>query len=120
MTFHHDWWADNVVERMPRVRFGQVHLFDNLYTAVGNDYCIGVGVSANIRDENNVFIGVKNPIDSTDYSNSASIIHSTGNLLQMTTGTSQDIGGAAFTPPYAYTLDPASGVESAVKNGAGP
>lgn len=120
VTFHHDWWADNVVERMPRVRFGQVHLFDNLYTAAGNDYCIGVGVSANIRDENNVFIGVKNPIDSTDYSNSTSIIHSTGNLLQMTTGTSQDIGGTAFTPPYAYTLDPASGVEATVKNGAGP
>ncbi len=120
VTFHHDWWADNVVERMPRVRFGQVHLFDNLYTATGNDYCIGVGVSANIRDENNVFIGVKNPIDSADYSNSSSIIQSVGNLLQMTTGTSQDIGGTAFTPPYAYTLDPASGVESAVKNGAGP
>ena len=111
VTFHHDWWADNVVERMPRVRFGQVHLFDNLYTAAGDDYCIGVGVSANIRDENDVFVGVKNPIDSADYSNGASIIQSTGDLLQMTTGTSQDIGGAAFTPPYAYTLDPASGVE---------
>jgi hypothetical protein len=36
------------------------------------------------------------------------------------TATSADIGGAAFTPPYAYTLDPASGVEQAVKNGAGP
>jgi pectate lyase len=120
VTFHHDWWADNVVERMPRVRFGQVHLFDNLYTATGNDYCIGVGVSANIRDENNVFIGVKNPIDSTDYSNASSIIQSAGNLLQMTTGTSQDLGGTAFTPPYAYTLDPVSGVEAAVKNGAGP
>jgi pectate lyase len=120
VTFHHDWWADNVVERMPRVRFGKVHLFDNLYTAAGNDYCIGVGVNANIRDENNVFVGVKNPIDSADYSNSASIIQSTGNLLQNATGTTQDIGGTAFTPPYAYSLDPASGVEQAVKNAAGP
>jgi len=120
VTFHHDWWADNVVERMPRVRFGRVHLFDNLYTAVGNDYCVGVGVNANIRDENDVFVGVKNPIDSQDYSNSASIIQSSGDLFQTTTGTTQDIGGTAFTPPYAYTLDPASDVETAVKNGAGP
>jgi len=120
VTLHHDWWADNVVERMPRVRFGKVHLFDNLYSAAGDDYCIGVGVNANIRDENNVFIGVKNPIDSADYSNSASIIQSSGDLLQTTTGTATDIGGAAFTPPYAYTLDPASGVEQAVKNAAGP
>jgi pectate lyase len=120
ITFHHDWWADNVVERMPRVRFGQVHLFDNLYTAAGNDYCIGVGVNANIRDENNVFIGVKNPIDSADYSNGASIIQSAGDLFQMTTGTTQDIGGAAFTPPYTYALDPAAGVAAAVQRGAGP
>ncbi len=120
VTFHHDWWADNVVERMPRVRFGQVHLFDNLYTASGNDYCVGVGVNADIRDENNVFVGVKNPIDSADYSNSASIIQSSGDLFQMTTGTTQDIGGTAFTPPYNYALDPAAGVASAVQHGAGP
>jgi len=120
ITFHHDWWADNVVERMPRVRFGQVHLFDNLYTASGNDYCVGVGVSADIRDENDVFVGVKNPIDSQDYSNGASVIASSGDLFQMTTGTTQDIGGAAFTPPYPYSLDPASDVEATVKNGAGP
>jgi pectate lyase len=120
VTFHHDWWADNVVERMPRVRFGRVHLFDNLYTASGNDYCVGVGVNADIRDENNVFVGVKNPIDSADYSNSASIIQSVGDLFQTTTGTTQDIGGTAFTPPYAYTLDPAAGIAAAVKNGVGP
>jgi pectate lyase len=120
ITFHHDWWGDNVVERMPRVRFGQVHVFDSLYTAAGDDYCIGVGVDANIRDENNVFAGVKDPIDSTDYSNGGSIIQSAGNLLQSTTGTTGDIGGAAFKPPYAYTLDPASSVEAAVESGAGP
>ncbi len=119
VTFHHDWWADNVVERMPRVRFGRVHLFNNLYTAAGDDYCIGVGVGANIRDENNVFIGVKNPIDSTSYSDSASILQSSGDLDQMTTGTTQGIGGAAFTPPYAYSLEATSGLETSVRNGAG-
>jgi pectate lyase len=120
VTFHHDWWADNVVERMPRVRFGRVHLFNNLYTAVGDDYCIGVGVSANIRDENNVFVGVKNPIDSTSYSNGASILQTSGDLDQMTSGTTQGVGGNAFMPPYTYSLEATSGLQTEVQNGAGP
>ena len=44
VTFHHNWWADNVMERMPRVRFGKVHVFNNLYTAAGNNYAVGLGV----------------------------------------------------------------------------
>ena len=46
VTYHHDWWADNVDERMPRVRYGQVHLLNNLYTASGNNYCVGLGFFA--------------------------------------------------------------------------
>jgi pectate lyase len=120
VTFHHDWWADNVVERMPRVRFGRVHIFNNLYTAAGNDYCIGAGVNSDIRDENNVFIGVNNPTNTTSYSNGASILQSSGDLYQMTTGSTQGIGGAAFMPPYMYSLEPASAVEAEVRSGAGP
>src|SRR5262249_33649954 len=55
ITFHHDWWADNVAERMPRVRYGQVHVFNSLYTSAGNHYCIGVGFAANLLIENNAF-----------------------------------------------------------------
>jgi pectate lyase len=120
VTWHHDWWADHVVERQPRVRFGQVHLFNNLYTSTGDNYCIGVGVSANILDENNAFIGVSDPIDSTDYSNSASIVVSKGNLYSGTSGQTANKGSTAFTPPYPYTLDAASSVQAAVQSGAGP
>ena len=55
MTFDHVWWADNVAQRMPRVRFGKVHVVNSLYTASGNDSGVGVGVDCNIRVENNVF-----------------------------------------------------------------
>jgi pectate lyase len=120
VTWHHDWWADHVVERQPRVRFGQVHIFNNLYTSSGDNYCIGVGVSANILDENNAFIGVSDPIDSTDYSNSASIVVSKGNLYSGTSGQTANKGSTAFTPPYPYTLDAASSVQSEVQSGAGP
>jgi pectate lyase len=120
VTWHHNWWATNVRERMPRVRFGKNHIFNNLWTASGNSVCIALGVSANIRDENNVFVGVNDPVNTADYSDSASVITSSGNIY---TNTSGQIGaniGTAFTPSYSYTLDAASGVQSAVQSGAGP
>jgi pectate lyase len=119
VTFHHDWWADNVDQRMPRVRFGEVHVFDSLYTASGDSVCIEAGVGCNIRDENNVFINVNNPIDLT-HADSASIVQSFGNIYMGTTGTQADMGGAAFTPPYAYSLDPTANVQAEVMAGAGP
>jgi len=108
------WWADNVNQRMPRVRFGKVHLFNNLYTASGDNACSELGVSADIRYENNVFQGVGNAVDSS-HSNGASVIQAVGNQ-----GSNTNIGGAAFQPPYAYTPDATTAVAAEVMVGAGP
>jgi len=59
VTLHHNWF-ENVKERSPRVRYGRVHLFNNLYTAeVGADYpygySVGVGFKSQIVAQNNVF-----------------------------------------------------------------
>jgi pectate lyase len=122
VTFSHDWWADNVDQRMPRVRFGHVHIFNSLYTATGDTYCIGVGADANILLENSVFIGVKNPIDTGNVDpTAASVLESNGNIFSNTTGGKVAVGsGVAFTPPYTYTLDDATSVQNRVKAGAGP
>jgi len=114
VTFHHVWWADNVDQRMPRVRFGQVHVFNSLYTAAGNSVCIEVGVNANIRSENNVFQGVRGAVDTT-HDNAASVIQSIGNQ-----GSATNLNPPAFTPPYPYTLDTAATVSASVMAGAGP
>lgn len=119
VTYHHDWWADHVDERMPRVRYGQVHLFNNLYTAVGNSYCIGLGYFANILTEANVFYQVRNPIESRSYANAQSVLISHENLYLGSTGTHDDKTGSVFVPPYAYQLTDAADVKSAVQNGAG-
>src|SRR5262249_46783656 len=113
VTFHHVWWADNVDQRMPRVRFGKVHVFNSLYTAAGDSACIEVGVNANIRSENNVFQGVRGAVDTT-HANGASIIESIGNQ-----GSATNVNAPAFTPPYAYTLDAVGSVAAAVMAGAG-
>jgi pectate lyase len=125
ITFHHDWWAQNVVERMPRIRFGQVHLFDNLWTAAGNDYCVGIGVGANVLLEDNVFSSVKTPIDTTSFvkaSVAPSAVRSRDNVYTATNGDAPaDLSaGSVFTPPYTYALQQASAVQAAVQSGAGP
>ena len=62
VTFHHNHW-DDVKERAPRVRHGQVHLFNNLHTVpaeAGADstrygYSIGVGLGSRVFSERNVW-----------------------------------------------------------------
>jgi pectate lyase len=114
VTFQHVWWADNVNQRMPRVRFGKVQVVNSLYTATGDSACIEVGVSCNIRSENNVFQGVSNAVDST-HSNAASIIGSIGNQ-----GSATNIGGPVFVPPYTLTPDATATVAASTMAGAGP
>jgi pectate lyase len=61
VTFHHNWFGQNVKERMPSIRWGTVHLFNNYYHAPGNNYCIRTRLFAQSRIENNYFESVKNP-----------------------------------------------------------
>jgi pectate lyase len=125
ITWHNNWWADNIVERQPRIRFGRNHLFNNLWTSTGNNYCIGVGVGANIRTQNNVFVNVRTPINTTSFvqpSIAPSAIRSTGNLMSGITGAAPvDLNpNTVFTPPYAFTLSSASTTEQFVRANAGP
>ncbi len=56
VTLHHNLF-DRVVQRGPRVRFGQVHIYNDYYI-VGDDgysYSWGVGVESKIYAENNFF-----------------------------------------------------------------
>lgn len=59
VTLHNNWF-ENVKERSPRVRYGQVHVYNNLYTARGDadysySYSIGVGLRSSIIAESNAF-----------------------------------------------------------------
>jgi pectate lyase len=57
VTYHHNHW-DGVKERAPRVRYGQVHLFNNLHTvpdAAGYGYSIGIGHRSRIFSEHNAW-----------------------------------------------------------------
>jgi pectate lyase len=120
VTWHHDWWADHIVERQPRIRFGQNHLFNNLWASVGNHYCVAAAVSSNVLVENNVFDNVLDTVDTTGYSNAATVALSRNNLYLNGAVVSANKGTGVFTPPYTYPLEPASAIQAEVMAGAGP
>ncbi len=103
ITVHHNWWGDGVKERMPRVRFGQVHVVNNLYTSSAASYCVRAGMKANIRVESNVFIGVKNPLDYNNQSKEDAKVSMINNYYEKTSGNTTG-QGTAFTPPYKMSV----------------
>jgi pectate lyase len=117
ITWHHDWWADNVNQRMPRSRRGKIHILNSLYTAAGDSYCSNAGQDAQLLVEGTVYSGVKAPFQTSQ--NGILSAPSGSNLFTSTSGTTTG-NGASFGPTYPYTVEPASGVQAAVMAGAGP
>lgn len=117
VTYHHNWYSKGVTERMPRVRFGKVHIFNNLFDSPGNNYAIRCGYKANIRSEGNVFVNTKNCFD-FGTSSPDSVLQSINDLfIGNCTGTTGR--GIAFTPPYKYTVESTSGLKQRIEAGAG-
>lgn len=59
VSFHHNLW-EQLMERTPRVRYGRVHLYNNLFVAhEGGDYpygySIGIGLGSRLLSERNVW-----------------------------------------------------------------
>ena len=116
VTLHHNWWADYIRQRAPRVRFGDVHLFNNYWSSAGNDWSIWAAVGSRVLIENNYFDGVKNPHEQHDPD--AQIL-AIGNYYSTSVTGIVASTGAAFTPPYAYSPRAASDVRAEVMAGAG-
>jgi pectate lyase len=114
VTLHHNWWADNVTERMPRARYGDIHVFNNYYSSSGNNYCIQAGREARMLVEGNYFTGVKEPLVIA-----GGELVEQGNVFDGTVGVAPS-HGAAFQPPYAYQLEDPCSVPVTVMQNAGP
>lgn len=107
VTFQYNWWMPKAVERMPRVRFGQVHVVNNLYTSSPYEKLgVTAGQDADVLVENNAFISVDDPIDVSKMAGSAKMT-AIGNLFSGTSGNTVAPGGA-FTPPYTLVVAPNS------------
>ncbi len=115
VTLHHNWWAGYIRQRAPRVRFGDVHLFDNYSSGAGNDYSIWAALGSRVLLENHYFKGVTNPHELHD---ADAQLLARGNVYDGALGIMQSTG-TAFTPPYTYVLEPAIEVPALVTAGAG-
>lgn len=134
VTFHHNWWGQLVHERMPRVRFGRVHLFNNYYNSPGNNNCIRAARDSEILVENNYFDSVKNVWELYRTVGLDGKLFATNNIEVNTTWSAGSDSSSIQIPgtdilsnaanglnpvPYAYTLSPANLIPDLVTNGAG-
>lgn len=57
VTWYHNWFQ-NTVQRHPLIRYGEVHVVNNLYTDI-TSYAIGIGIEAKVFSERNVFVNTR-------------------------------------------------------------
>jgi len=113
ITMQYCWWAQGCKARMPRVRFGKVHMVNNYFSSTAASQCIQAGFEANLLVESNVFENVRTPIDFM--SNTFTAVTSQNNIFINTTGNTGG-SGTAFTPPYTLNILPVTSVKAVVSN----
>ena len=121
-TFHHNWYTKGVVERMPRVRFGKVHIYNNYYESDRTNYVIGVGANANILLEATYFKDQGNQAwFDWRQGNPATMQWTDDNKFVNTPIPTFIKNGQAFKPPYEYRhlMYPTEDIPKIVMAGAG-
>ncbi len=141
LTFHHNWYGELAKERMPSVRYGRVHFFNNYLNCPGNNYATRTRLNAEVLVENNHYENVQNPWELIITSGTTGLLRATGNITNNCTFTTEynhNTGGTlvlidgsdiltdsgtdplGLNPaPYAYTLDDAADVQTLVTTHAG-
>lgn len=112
VTFNYCWWGEGCRERMPRVRFGKVHMVNNYFSSSVSNHCIRAGYKAEILAEGNFFLNQKLPIDEFDGNYSG--IKAMNNI-----GASNMNKGKVFTPPYTIAVAKPEEIVTPIKNCAG-
>jgi pectate lyase len=119
VTFHHCWWGNLTRERMPRVRFGRIHSYNNYFNCTGNNYCVRVCLESETLLENSYFDSVDEPWQYLTLSGQTpGKIRSVNNTFVNCTGIVPD-DDAVFTPSYSYTPNAAADVPALVTTYAG-
>lgn len=116
ITFARCWWASGCKARMPRVRFGKVHIVNSYFNSTASSQCIMAGFESSIRITKNVFENVKVPVDLM--SGFTAVTVESNNVFTNTSGNTSG-SGTAFTPPYSIVTLDAAAVKSNITAGAG-
>ena len=138
VTIHHCWFDQNCDERMPSVRFGRVHVYNNYYSSATASYGVRTRLYAECLVENSYFEHCQNPWELLTKTNNpdGKLLARDNNISFMDTSggntwvagwyttateTSVLIPGtdSVFSPPYSYVLDSAAEVKTKVMAYAG-
>jgi pectate lyase len=121
ITMHHNWYDNGSMERMPRVRFGQVHCYNNYYGAADSHYNVGVGVESEILIENCYFDNQKAAWKDYGSKGAQGKIQWRGLHMVNTETPTWAPNSTVFNPSssYSYNLDPSDSVKAVVLAGAG-
>ncbi|MDT0610678.1 pectate lyase family protein [Streptomyces lancefieldiae] len=136
VTLHHNEFR-SVAQRAPRVRFGQVHLYNNRYVVEEGDadyrYSLGVSTESAIYAQNNAFT-TPGHVEAADLVKSwnGSALHAEGSLFNgypvdlltlhnaYNSGSERDLtADVGWTPVLHGTVDSAAAADRAVARGAG-
>ncbi|MBR6868036.1 MAG: chromophore lyase [Prevotella sp.] len=124
-TFYSCWWDEGCKERMPRVRFGQVHILNCLYSSSVANYCVGAAYRSNIYLEKTAFTSTKakkTPWKCYATSSGYTDYNITVTGCSGASDTQQRSGSISYFIPsqkYSYTGYDVSKVESVVSQYAG-
>lgn len=133
VTIHHNFF-DNLGQRTPRVRFGQVHVYNNFYRIMNNPkygYSWGVGIESQIYAEDNYFkADDKVALEKIIGNYKGTMIYTTGtrvndkdvDLLALYNAANQTKidGKVNWKPTLVVKVDPIETVISTVESNAGP
>ena len=121
ITFHHNWFGTLCWQRIPSVRYGRVHIYNNYYNCPGNLYGVRSRIQAECFIENNYFDSVNDPyyVYVHDAGEIKGKIRASGNVFDNCTGRIDDGDDDVFVLPYSYTLDNTLDVPTIVRLGAG-
>jgi pectate lyase len=117
-TYHHNYFHD-VGSRLPSIRFGKAHIFNNYYRTAPDGSGVNSRMGAVVRVEGNVFERVENPIVFLDSARTGYWDVTGGNTFVSCTGSQPATSTGQLAPPYSYTVDPAADVPTTVPAAAG-
>jgi pectate lyase len=115
VTYHHNYF-NNCDQRMPSLRFGTGHVYNNYF--VNGTTGVHSRMGAQMLVQNNVWRNVDTPIETTKDSDVDGFVNQSGN--DFGGGTNLITQTGTFTnPPYSFSLTATSSVISVVTAGAG-
>ena len=99
VTLHHNWYGQKCESRMPRVRYGRVHTYNNYFSCWNNNYASRARIEAEILSEYNYFDSIRDPLTVEDGGKARSV----GDFFYKCYNSIYPGNDSVFSPTYEYS-----------------